>query len=290
MLHLFLLHLLQGGRWVTNRQKIVARYAKRWLWIDIAAAIPFDVPVAFKLIDISEGGTGADMYKYLLGGKLIRIAKLVQVLTRMVTALTHYFQLSHSRARAVQYLGNPTRDSNRPPAKPRAPGPLCAWRAPCEAPPCEAPPCCRCCPPAHAPPTHASGAPRDVTRAVMMLMMPLVMMLMMLITRAVMMLILAHYMSIAWAYFGLTWEPGPTSLPTEQSWIDYYGMQSYSSTRLYLVSTYVSCCCVFGGLSTIAPHNFTEYGVISAMLLIGGVAWAGVLSDMVRAAPGSVGH
>ena len=45
-----------GGRWVTNRRRIVAHYAKRWLWIDIVAAIPFDLPVAFELIDLSEGG------------------------------------------------------------------------------------------------------------------------------------------------------------------------------------------------------------------------------------------
>mmetsp|Transcript_67374 Transcript_67374/g.184778 ORF Transcript_67374/g.184778 Transcript_67374/m.184778 type:complete len:561 (+) Transcript_67374:1002-2684(+) len=92
--------------------------------------------------------------------------------------------------------------------------------------------------------------------------------------------LLVHYMSIVWAYAGLSWESGDDSLSTETTWIIANGMQDYTTTRLYMVATYVSTVAIFGGIGTIGPQNFFEYGVISVMLLIGGVAWAAVISDM----------
>jgi len=92
--------------------------------------------------------------------------------------------------------------------------------------------------------------------------------------------LLVHYMSIVWAYAGLSWEPAENSLSTETTWVLAYGFADYSTTRLYLVSTYVSTVAIFGGIGSIGPQNFFEYGVISMMLLVGGVAWAAVISDM----------
>ena len=51
----------QGGRWVTNRGQIIANYARGWLVIDCISAIPFDFPVAFEMIDLSNGGRSTPM-------------------------------------------------------------------------------------------------------------------------------------------------------------------------------------------------------------------------------------
>jgi hypothetical protein len=44
----------QGSRWVTNRKRIFINYARKWMLIDLVSAIPFDAPIAFGIVDISE--------------------------------------------------------------------------------------------------------------------------------------------------------------------------------------------------------------------------------------------
>ena len=48
--------------------------------------------------------------------------------------------------------------------------------------------------------------------------------------------------------------------------------------RLYAVSVYVSIVAIFGGVSSVAPANFVEYCALSFMMMVGGLAWAYVLS------------
>jgi len=88
-----------------------------------------------------------------------------------------------------------------------------------------------------------------------------------------------HYMACFWAFVGLNWEPSDgSSAASETTWIVGMDMQMYEMHRLYAVSIYVSIVAIFGGVSSVAPHNFVEYCALSGMMLVGGLAWAYVLS------------
>merc|ERR1719440_954748 len=92
--------------------------------------------------------------------------------------------------------------------------------------------------------------------------------------------LLVHYMACLWAYTGLTWTPGDKSLETETTWVAYYGMSDYPPHRLYAISLYVSLVAIYGSVSNLTPRNFMEYGVISAMMFVGGMVWAYVISAL----------
>mmetsp|Transcript_32450 Transcript_32450/g.85183 ORF Transcript_32450/g.85183 Transcript_32450/m.85183 type:complete len:695 (+) Transcript_32450:3-2087(+) len=95
----------------------------------------------------------------------------------------------------------------------------------------------------------------------------------------ILLLLMIHYLACLWAYTGLNWEAteGVTS-DGEQSWITANNMQGYAMHRLYAVSIYVAMVSMFGGVSSIAPQNFAEYVILTAMIFTGGMAWAYVLS------------
>ena len=50
--------------------------------------------------------------------------------------------------------------------------------------------------------------------------------------------------------------------------------------RLYNISLYVAICAMFGGVGSIGPQNYAEYGAISILITIGSFVWAYVIGSL----------
>lgn len=95
---------------------------------------------------------------------------------------------------------------------------------------------------------------------------------------------LVHYLACAWAFVGLNVYPSNEDTAEgsklETTWVAFTHMQGYPPYKLYAASCYVAIVAIFGGVTEISPQNFTEYIVISAMMLVGGLVWSYVLGSL----------
>ena len=90
-----------------------------------------------------------------------------------------------------------------------------------------------------------------------------------------------HLMACAWAYLGLNWygTEGIT-LAWEKSWLEAYDFTGVSQTRLYIISLYVAVVAMFGGVGSLAPANYAEYVLYTAMMIFGSMVWAWVIGSL----------
>ena len=92
---------------------------------------------------------------------------------------------------------------------------------------------------------------------------------------------MVHLMACAWAWMGLNWVPSKgITLEWEQSWLDLYSFRSSTTTRLYVISLYVSVVAMFGGVGSLPPANYAEYCLYTAMMIFGSFVWAWVIGSL----------
>tara|TARA_B110001452_G_C15232388_1_gene426830 strand:+ start:798 stop:2603 length:1806 start_codon:yes stop_codon:yes gene_type:complete len=95
---------------------------------------------------------------------------------------------------------------------------------------------------------------------------------------------LVHMMACLWAYIGINWQPtNGTTLDFETTWIQFYGFDEYEERgdlmRVYNIALFTSIVAMFGGVGSITPQNYAEYGVLSVMMLFGSFVWAYVIAS-----------
>ena len=74
------------------------------------------------------------------------------------------------------------------------------------------------------------------------------------------------------------------TLPWEKTWLEAYSFQGSTSSRLYVISLYVSVVAMFGGVGSIVPSNYAEYVLYTGMMLFGASVRGGDTAGAGRAA------
>lgn len=95
---------------------------------------------------------------------------------------------------------------------------------------------------------------------------------------------LVHMMACLWSYIGINWQPtNGTTLDFETTWLQYYGFDEYEERgdlmRVYNIALFTAIVAMFGGVGSISPQNYAEYGVLSLMMLFGSFVWAYVIAS-----------
>ena len=95
---------------------------------------------------------------------------------------------------------------------------------------------------------------------------------------------LVHMMACLWSYIGINWQPtNGTTLDFETTWLHAYGFDEYEERgelmRVYNIALFTSIVAMFGGVGSIVPQNYAEYGVLGIMMLFGSFVWAYVIAS-----------
>ena len=91
----------------------------------------------------------------------------------------------------------------------------------------------------------------------------------------------AHWLACIWGYVGIASSEPWESYATGISWRQKANIpEEAHALELYAVSLFVALNNIFGSGSEIAPSNYVEFGLQSAMIFVGASMWAYVLGSM----------
>ena len=89
-----------GGRWVKDRRKILLRYLRGWMLVDILSFLPFDLPFALGLVEETAFATVLQLLGLI---KLLRILKLISALPLLLNVLIQRFNWSNAATELLRF-------------------------------------------------------------------------------------------------------------------------------------------------------------------------------------------